>query len=109
MDLTEAISVSAPIYNLVLVAVLVVLFIRLFRTQPRISGVFMKPWKVMFMVICVYILEEVTTVLRGTGAINVTVYINGFFELIIVSLITYLLMLQREYWKKTSVVSSTIQ
>jgi hypothetical protein len=96
----DAMNVAAPIYNLALVVIVLVLFIRLFRTKASIP-VYMRPWYYMFGVICVFILEEVITVLRNTGVLQIEAYINGFFELVIVSLIIYLLLLQREHILKT--------
>ncbi len=96
----DAMNLAAPIYNLALVAIVIFMFIRLFRTKP-VLPVYMKPWQYMFGVICVFILEEITTVLRATGVFEIEAYINGFFELVIVSLLIYLLLLQREHIIKT--------
>jgi uncharacterized membrane protein len=100
--ISEAVNLAAPYYNLALVVIVLVLFIRLFRTRPTGLDIFMKPWYVLFAVIMVYIVEEVTTVLRAAGLIPLeNVYINGFFELIIVSLLIYMMLIQKEHLKKT--------
>jgi heme A synthase len=99
--LSEALTLVAPYYNLALVTIIVVLFIKLFRTKPTRPDIFMQPWYVLFSVICVYILEAITTVLRAAGLIPLdNVYINGFFELIIVSLLVYMMLLQKEHLTK---------
>lgn len=98
--IAEAINIASPYYNLAMVAIIVFLFVRLFKTRVA-SSVYMKPWRVMFWVILVYIVEEITTVLRAAGVISLDVYINGYFELVIVSLVVYLLLLQRDYVTKS--------
>jgi hypothetical protein len=92
----DGMNLAAPIYNLALAAIVVFMFIKLFRTRP-VLPVYMTPWHYMFGVICVFILEEIITVLRATGVFVIEAYINGFFELVIVSLLIYLLLLQREH------------
>ena len=99
VDISEAINVAAPYYNLALVAIVVYMFLKLFRTKPTSPHVDIKPWYFLFGAILVFIIEEITTILRAAGLINLDVYINGFFEIIIVSLIIYTLLLQREHIK----------
>ena len=101
VGVSEAINIASPYYNLAMVAVVVYLFLRLFRTKPTSPDVFMRPWYFLFAIIVVFIIEEVTTVLRAGGIIPLeNVYINGFFELVIVSLIIYTLLIQREHIKR---------
>lgn len=100
MDYAQAFNIVVPYYNLALVAIVVFLFIRLFRTKPTSPDVYMRPWHFLFAAIAVFIIEEITTVLRHAGLITLDVYINGYFELIIVSLIIYTLLTQLEYIRK---------
>jgi len=100
VDVAEAINIASPYYNLAMVAIIVFLFVRLFKVRAG-SHVYMQPWRVMFWVILVFIVEEITTVLRAAGIISLDVYINGYFELVIVSLVVYLLLLQYDYTKKS--------
>ena len=98
--ISEALTVAAPYFNLVLVLIVVYLFIKLFRTRPASSDIYVKPWYFLFSAIVVYIVEEVTTVLRAADLLKVDVYINGYFELIIISLVIYTLLLQQEHIKE---------
>jgi hypothetical protein len=51
----------------------------------------------MFFAVLIYIAEEVITVLRAAGLLDITLYINGFFELAIISLFIYTLLLQKQH------------
>ena len=89
----------APYYNLLFVLVVVFLFIKLFREKT--SRTFMMPWELLFMIICIYIFEEVLTVLRMAGIISIPIHINGFFELAISILGLYMIFVQKKHIKKT--------
>lgn len=100
-ELGQALSLAAPIYNLGMVVIAFFLFLKLFRTHPPGREVFLKPWYVMFGAMMVYVVEEVITVLRQLGMVTIPHHINGFFELVIVSLIMYTLLAQRDWVKRT--------
>lgn len=100
-ELTVAIGIVAPLYNLGFVAIAVFLFIKLFRSAPKGKREFFSlPWKMIFAVVFVFIVEEVLTVLRAASLINIPVHINGFFELAMISLTIYTLLLQRDHIEK---------
>ena len=99
-ELTVALGLVAPYYNLVLVIITIYLFAKLFNTPVKSKKVYLLPWKIIFVALFVFIIEEVLTVLRTAGIISIPMHINGFFELIIISLFIYMLLLQREYNKK---------
>ena len=98
VDVYVALGIAAPYYNLALVAVVVLLFIALFRTKNK--GVFMKPWYLLFACICIYIVEEVITVLRAAGLTAIPQHINAFFEFGIIVIFIYLVLVQKEYIEK---------
>lgn len=91
----EALAVAAPFYNLAFVLVMLFLFGRLFRLKDK--KVFLKPWYFLFAAVVVFIIEEVITILRAAGVIDITLHINGFFELLIISLFIYTLLLLKEH------------
>ncbi len=94
----EALTVAVPLYNMALVLIVIALFLKLFKeAKPK---TFIKPWKVMFAAVLVFIVEELLTILRDARIIVISAHINGFFELVIVSMIIYMLLLQKEYAKK---------
>jgi hypothetical protein len=98
-DFYVALGTIAPYYNLALVVVTVLLFIVLFRTDKK--GVFMKPWYLFFVCICIFILEETFTILRATGLVTIVpAYMNAFFELGIIIIFVYIVLIQKEYLKK---------
>jgi heme A synthase len=99
VDLGIAAGMIAPYYNLAMVVVAVWLFLALFKTEPK-AKVFLFPWKLLFFAVIVFIVEEILTVLRSAGVIDIPVHINAFFELVIIAVFIYALLLQKEYVKK---------
>lgn len=99
MSLSLALAQVAPLYNLALVAITVFLFIKLFITPRKNKAVYLFPWKIIFFALCVYIVEEVLTVLRYMEIINIPRHINGFFELVIIISFIYALLSQKEHIK----------
>ncbi len=99
VELGVALGMIAPYYNLALVVVAIGLFLALFKIEPK-AKVFLFPWKLLFFAVLVFILEEVLTVLRSAGIIDIPIHINAFFELVIISVFIYALLLQKEYIKK---------
>ncbi len=98
-ELTGALGMIAPYYNLALTVIAFYLFMKFFKTKPK-TKIFFLPWIYMLLAMIVFILEEITTVLRVEGLINIPVHINGFFELVIIILFIYTLLLQKQYMKK---------
>ncbi len=97
VELALALGRAAPIYNLGLAVAVILLFVRLFRTPPVFRNIYLKPWKIIFVAFGIFILEEVITILRQAGIINIPVHINGFFELAIIAVFIYTLLLQKEH------------
>lgn len=96
MSLAEAVGQVAPLYNLGFVVLVVILFICLFRTR-RGPKVFVFPWYLLFGGVLIFILEELFTVFRSIGIISLPVHVNGFFELAIIILFMYAVLLQKEH------------
>ena len=97
MTLSEAIGQAAPIYNLGFVVIVLILFYHVFKTGWNNEDIFLKPWVLLFGGLCVYIVEEVFTILRSAGVIRIPIHINGFFELIIIILFIYAVLLQKDH------------
>ena len=100
MSLAQAVAQVAPLYNLGLVVIVIILFIKLFNTPIRDRRVYLMPWKLIFGAFCVYVLEAILTVLRGQSILNIPIHINGFFEVLIIVLFIYALLLQKEHLTK---------
>lgn len=92
----SALGLIAPYYNLVLVIILFYLFLKLFSTTAKNKKVFQKPWVLIFVALIIYVVEEVLTVLRTEGLVNIPIHINGFFELGIIIIFIYTLLIQKE-------------
>jgi heme A synthase len=99
VELGVALGIIAPYYNLAMVVVVLWLFFTLFRTEPK-AKVFLFPWKLIFFSVIVFIVEEILTILRSAGIIDIPIHINSFFELVIIAVFIYALLLQKEYVKK---------
>jgi hypothetical protein len=98
VDTLVALGIAAPYYNLALVVVIIILFAVLFRTPS--AKAFMKPWYLFFICICIFIVEEILTVLRAAGVTVIPQYFNAFFELAIITIFIYIVLLQKEHVKK---------
>ncbi len=88
----------APYYNLVLVVIVILLFLKLFKTQNKKT--YMKPWKFLFAAVLVYLGEEIITVFDMAGLISVAKIVFPLLETVIITLFIYVLLLQRENIKK---------
>jgi heme A synthase len=98
VDFYNSLGMIAPYYNLVFVLIVVWLFIVLFKYQNKKT--FMKPWYLLFVCVCLFILEEILTVLRAAGLTAIPHHINAFFELGIIIIFIYFLLVQKEHIKK---------
>ena len=99
MSLDICLEMIAPYYNLALVTVVVILFITLFRIKKK-KKTYLLPWKILFMVICIYIVEQVLNVLFNLGWIVFPRVLNAIFEMFIITSFIYVLLSQLEYMKK---------
>tara|TARA_B100002003_G_C14150107_1_gene553103 strand:- start:4004 stop:4306 length:303 start_codon:yes stop_codon:yes gene_type:complete len=95
--LTECLGLVAPYYNMVLVAVVVILFIIFLRRQDLTIS--KKPWKLLFGAILIYIVEEFLTVTKISEIGNMYKILHPLLEMGIIALFIYVLLLQREYLK----------
>jgi len=103
MSLGLSIGEVAPLYNLGLVIIALILFVTLFTTKVKDKRVYLMPWKLLFFGVLIFVVEEVMTVLRMMEIVNIPRHINGFFELIIICTFIYMLLLQREHVKLTGI------
>jgi hypothetical protein len=87
----------APIYNLALVAIVIIMFVYLFTLKNK--SVFLLPWKLIFVSILIYVVEELLTILNKHAVISTPRILNAFFELLIISIFIYALLAQKEYLK----------
>ena len=97
MGLGEAFGLVAQYYNLAFVVVVIALFINLLKIKTK--TIYTKPWKMIFIALCVYIVEELMTILYALGTIKFPLYIFGIFEMIMISLFIYALLLQKQFVK----------
>lgn len=98
MALGDAIALVAPLYNLILAIIVVVMFIRLF-SYGESKFAYIKPWRLVFYGLLIFIVEELMTVLRSLGLITFHPAIFPLFEMVIVTLFIYMILLQKQYVK----------
>ena len=94
MSLGIALGQAAPIYNLGLVVIMFYLFVKLFSIKTK---QYMFPWKLLFVAVLIFVVEELLTILRAFVDIGIPEQINGFFELSLVVIFIYMLLLQKEH------------
>ena len=97
MTFTECLGLVAPYYNLVLVAIVIILFI-IFLRKPH-KKIFLEPWKLLLAAIIVYVIEAILTVLIDADIISISKLVAPLLEMLIISLFIYMLLLQRDYLK----------
>jgi hypothetical protein len=95
--LAESAGLIAPYYNLAFVIIVVILFIKLFQIKTK--KVYNKPWMLLFAAICIFIVEEIMTVLSALNLISFPQYVFGLFEMAMVTLFIYMLLLQKQFVK----------
>ncbi len=88
----------APYYNLALVIIVILLFLKLFKTPNKKT--YIDPWKFLFAALLVYVMEEIITVLHMANLITVSKLIFPVLETVIITLFIYVLLLQKENVKK---------
>lgn len=93
-DLAYCLGNVAPYYNLALVAIVIILFLKLFKTPNK--KIDFTPWKFLFAALLVYVLEEIITVMYMAGVINVPRISFPLLETIIITLFIYVLLSQKE-------------
>ncbi len=98
MTFGEALGTVAPYYNLVLALIALALFLHLFSYESK-RFAYIKPWKILFLGFILFIIETVMTILRGAGLIKFHPAIFPFFEMVIVTMFIYMILLQKQYVK----------
>jgi len=93
-NIAHCIGIAAPYYNIVLVIILIPLFIKLLTIKNK--KINLKPWKILAIVLGIYIVEEVLTILNGLGITNSPKILPPIFEFIIITLFIYMLLTQKE-------------
>lgn len=100
VDIGEFLTTWAPRLNLLLVLVVVFLFVRLFSRKSD-EHIYTTPWKLLFIGVVIFIIEEGLTVVRSLGFISYPhLLVNGIFEIGIITTFMYMLLLQREHVAK---------
>lgn len=104
-QLTECLGLSAQLYNIAFVIIVITLFVVLFRSKNEER--FLTPWKFIFGALCVYIVEQVAAILNSNGIIIIHKLVFPILEMIIISLFIYALLIQNEHLKTRKIVEST--
>ncbi|MDO8480521.1 MAG: hypothetical protein Q7S65_01750 [Nanoarchaeota archaeon] len=94
MAFAESLASVAPLYNLALVTIVIVLFLKLFSIKSK--GVYLKPWNLLYGAVLIYVVEELLTVLSKAGILTPPRILNVFFEFAIIGIFVYLLLLQKQ-------------
>ncbi|HLC64569.1 MAG TPA: hypothetical protein VJI46_00425 [Candidatus Nanoarchaeia archaeon] len=95
MSFALCLGTVAPYYNLILVLVVGFMFLRLFSMPNK--GIYLTPWKLLFAALTIYIIEELFTVLYVIDVVKIPRIMNAVFEMVMITLFIYLLLLQKDY------------
>ena len=100
MTLAVCLGTVAPFYNLALVIAVIILFIKLFSDKNK--KVFLKPWKFIFVAVIIYVFEEVLNVFIKLNILDkkFSTLLFPLFEMAIIVLFIYMLLLQKAYVKE---------
>ena len=98
MTLGESVAAVAPLYNLALAIICIVLFVKLFSYSNK-RFAYVKPWKILFFGFILFIVETVMTILRSLGTIKFNPAIFPIFEMVIITSFIYMLLLQKQFAK----------
>ena len=93
----QRLGIAAPYYNLALVIVVLLLFWKFLKIPTKLYKL---PWKFLLAGVLVFVLEEIVVI---AGLLTEeTHFVVGFFEMVIILLFIYMLLLQKEYIKHTT-------
>ncbi|RLE45888.1 hypothetical protein DRJ22_03370 [Candidatus Woesearchaeota archaeon] len=103
MNVGEAITLTAPLYNLAFILIALFLFAKLFKTPIHDRRVYQKPWKLIFFAMILFFIEETIITIRMLFPATIDylpLSLDGFFELVMLMVILYTILLQYEHNKK---------
>ena len=92
--------VVAPYYNLILRLIALLFFYKILTT--RNCRAYIQPWRLLFVAVLVYIIEQVVAILDIAGAIMVGKLFFPLLEMVIIALFVYTLLLQKAYIEKSA-------
>lgn len=98
MTLAESVAMVAPYYNAVLTIILFFMFYKLFSYDSK-RFAYIKPWKLLLIALVIFLVETVMTALKMLGLIDYPWILFGFFEMAIITLFIYMLLLQKQFIK----------
>lgn len=96
--LPSCLGLVAPYFNIGLVIICVILFLELFSIKN--SKMFLAPWKFLFYAVLIYIFEEILTILTNLNVLSLPAVIFPMFEMVIIVLFIYMLLIQKEHLSK---------
>ena len=91
---TQCLGYVAPFYNIALVIIVLIMFVKLFLTPNK--KIFTEPWKWLFFAVLIYVLEEIITVLDASG-VSVSLLVYPILETAIITCFIYMLLIQKQY------------
>ena len=93
----EAFMIASPWYNLAFTVIAVYLFYVLFTAKKVNKKVDMRPWKLLAVAMGIFVVETILTILRVSFQLwFIPGWINGFFEIGIISIFIYTILLQKQ-------------
>ncbi|MBI5391264.1 hypothetical protein HZB02_07275 [Candidatus Woesearchaeota archaeon] len=97
MTLAACFGTVAPYYNLGLVIIVFILFLQLFQTPKKRK---LMHWKLLFGAVCLFVIEELLTILKFAGLIDYPLWINPLLETGMIIQFIYMLLHQQRLVSK---------
>jgi hypothetical protein len=94
----ECLGIGAQYYNLALIVIVLVLYILLLAT-PNLKRAFLKPWKYIFASLCIYVVEQIISIINTTGIMTVHPLVFPMLEFFIITIFIYALLTMKEHLK----------
>jgi hypothetical protein len=101
MATAECIGIAAQYYNLALVIVVLILYLKLLKLPS--GKIYILPWKYIFLSLLVYVIEQVLSILNTAGAIAVSALVFPMLEFVIITIFIYTMLILREHIKGAKV------
>jgi hypothetical protein len=65
-----------------------------------VGKVFIRPWKYKFLSLCVYVIDQILSILNKTGILLIDPLVFPAIEFVIITIFIYTLLTLREHIKK---------
>ena len=91
MSLIQALTLASQVYNIIFIAIALILFALLFKTQTK-DKKDAGSWRILFASFVLLAVKEVLIILRANEILSPELYLNGIIDLAFIVLFLYVWM-----------------